>query len=149
MTNLDMTHLGSNFTEYCFLKVTPFIKVMPFDRSAPWPKWLLLLKWRHLTRVAPFIKVTPFDQGGAFYKSDPFWPKWRLLSKWRPLTRVATFIKVTPFHKVASLIKWCLLTEVTPGTDMAHLADVTHFMDCTGCLLLCQSWFYLLIEPEY
>ena len=86
MTNLDMTHLGSNFTEYCFLKVTPFDRGGAYYKSdAFWPKWRLLLKWRHLTEVAPFIKVTPFievmpfDQGGAFYQSEALWPDWRLL----------------------------------------------------------------------
>ena len=77
---LDMTHLGSNFTEYCFLKVMPFVRGGVFYKGDTfWPKWRLLLKWRPLTGVVLFIKMTPFDQGGVFYQSDALWPGWCLL----------------------------------------------------------------------
>ena len=52
MTNLDMKHLGSKFTEYGFLKVTPF-------------KGWRLLQGDALYEVAPFM-FWCLLQGGTF-----------------------------------------------------------------------------------
>ena len=128
-----------------------------FYEAAPFARWHLLTRWCLLWGDA-FYKATPFTKwrllyGHTFYKVTLF-IKWRLLQS-------DTFYKVTPFTKWHLWPEWCLLwklrlwpkwhllTEVMPGTDVTHLADVMHCTDCACWLFLCQSWIYLSIVGEY